>query len=362
MQVLYITYIDFEKTESGSSLRPKMMYQAFKDIGINVKLLTGACGFVNKKTRKQAVKDINLWLDENRPDFCYVENSTYPLMYSCDRRLLSRIYKMEIPIGYFFRDAYYRFPIEFPPRSGFINFIKRQILLMMYKRDEKLINRIASLVYLPSLEMNKYLGFKIVKALPPAGTNHLNESKDQREGRTAIYVGGLSGYYKIDEVLCAFERLNRESLYRLILVCRESEYKKTNIDESNFHWLEVCHTSGEGLVPLYRRASFALICSDSSYEYNTFAVSVKLYEYMSYGLPILGITKGEMARVIGEYDLGLVVEKNVEKIEDGIKTLSRIEINNIYRNNVEKALINNNLWTHRAKEVVNDLNKKSKNP
>ena len=39
MKLLYITYIDFGDFRSGSSVRPQMMYRAFKELGCEIKLL-----------------------------------------------------------------------------------------------------------------------------------------------------------------------------------------------------------------------------------------------------------------------------------------------------------------------------------
>ena len=57
MLLLYITYIDFGEFRSGSSVRPQMMYQAFEDLGWEVKLLQTQ---QNKRAqRKAAVEEIN---------------------------------------------------------------------------------------------------------------------------------------------------------------------------------------------------------------------------------------------------------------------------------------------------------------
>ena len=39
--ILYITFVDFNEQKSGSSVRPKKMYDAFIRLGIKIKLLEG---------------------------------------------------------------------------------------------------------------------------------------------------------------------------------------------------------------------------------------------------------------------------------------------------------------------------------
>jgi len=54
--MLFVSFIDFGSFESGSSVRPQQIYQAFLDLGYEVKLL---CGAQNKREeRTQKVKKI----------------------------------------------------------------------------------------------------------------------------------------------------------------------------------------------------------------------------------------------------------------------------------------------------------------
>ena len=70
LQILYITYVDFEKATSGSAVRPGKMYRAFLEEGHEVKLLTGSQDRVHREKRRSAVAEISAWLDGNRPDLC----------------------------------------------------------------------------------------------------------------------------------------------------------------------------------------------------------------------------------------------------------------------------------------------------
>ena len=58
-KILYITYIDFGKMTSGSAVRPQRMYQAFREIGAEVTLLSGSQELSNKEERKKNVEQIS---------------------------------------------------------------------------------------------------------------------------------------------------------------------------------------------------------------------------------------------------------------------------------------------------------------
>ena len=105
--VLFITYIDFEEFYSGSQVRPQKMYEAFKNLGYEVKLLE--CQQNRFSERKKAVKDINKWLNNNKPDFCYIESPSGPIFNFADFQLIKRISKAGIKIGFYYRDLYWLF-------------------------------------------------------------------------------------------------------------------------------------------------------------------------------------------------------------------------------------------------------------
>lgn len=113
MNILYITYVDMNNITSGSSVRPVRMYQAFLDEGHSVKLLSGQCGRNDEPARKKAVLEIMDWLENHRPDLCYIESPTYPIMFQCDYDLIRKLHKMHVSTGYFCRS----FPLlgKIPP-------------------------------------------------------------------------------------------------------------------------------------------------------------------------------------------------------------------------------------------------------
>ena len=77
LKILYITFTDFGELASGSSVRPFRIYNALVNLGHEVKLLEGQQN--RRKERRVKVKEIIDWLDENRPDICYVEPPSGPL-------------------------------------------------------------------------------------------------------------------------------------------------------------------------------------------------------------------------------------------------------------------------------------------
>lgn len=356
MKVLYINYIDTRMGLSGAEVRPLKILNAFYEAGYEVISLTG------EQTLSQRKKDINnFWnevkgLKSDSNTICYIESPTYPIWRSKDRKLIREIHKKGIPIGYFYRDFYRKFSDQFHRRKGFIGRLKEFALdFLQWKTDKTL--ECCDIIYFPSDEASKLFNFKTKISLPPAGTNSIISHK--QKNNTGIYVGGIAEHYDVDLLLNTYESLYKEDdSFHLILVCRKEEWNEFNHPCKHAEWLEVHHTSKEGLITLYNRASLAFVCPNMSFPYNSFAVSVKIFEYISYGLPIVGINCNAMANIIKEYNLGVVSEPEILSFANAIKKIIvDDDTYNDYCENVKQSLLNNHLWSHRVKKIVEDLSR-----
>lgn len=63
-------------------------------------------------------------------------------------------------------------------------------------------------------------------------------------------------------------------------------------------WLTVRHLSSEEARPLLAQAAAGLLVGRSPHPYNDIAVSVKLFEYMSYGLPMVYVRNAPTQRIL----------------------------------------------------------------
>ena len=124
MKVLYIVLNDLSRKDSGSGIRPNCMLEAFRARGHELYVLSGSQNIKDGKTRREAVRKAKQWVEENNPDFCYIESSTYPIIHSCDYSMIRYLAKKKIPSSYFYRDIYRVFPELFQTRKGVANEIK----------------------------------------------------------------------------------------------------------------------------------------------------------------------------------------------------------------------------------------------
>jgi len=349
MKILYITFIDFSKDSSGSTVRPHMMYQAFLDLGLEVKLLEGQQN--KRQERKQKVKEILQWLKTNRPDICYVETPSGPFFNSIDLKLLKTVKKMKVPIGLFYRDAYWKFRDLFP-----MPLWKSVALYFMHKRDLKLFSKVCDYLYFPSSSFAKLFDnykFKNVKNLYPGGVDKIFAQNNFNK-KCFFYVGGTSKRYGGLKLIKVFEKINEnEIVANLIFISQETaDFSRYNY---NYPWLEIIHTFDRQLIEeKYCKATYAMIPFEID-EYSNLTMPLKLFEYLGYGVPVLSTNCQEISKFVNENECGLICDDSVDALIDIINNGMDSEEKYLeYKKNAINVG-NINRWIDRAETVVKDL-------
>ena len=313
MKILYITYIDFDGSgKSGSSVRPQKMYKAFLNLGLDVKLLE--CQQNKFKERRKKVREILEWLDNNTPDICYIESPSGPIFNQIDLKLINKVNKMGVPIAYFYRDAFWLFPEMYKE----IRYIKKKIIFLMNRFQLPFLEKKCDVLFFPTKSTQcifKKFNIHTAGVLPPASeviqTCEVSKKGDRNideEEHTCIYVGGVSYFYGTDILLEAFKILNKQNnKYRLILACRVEDFQKFFTEFIEYPWLHVVHASGDALKKYYNQADVSIIPIKKS-RYSNVAMSVKTFEYIGYGLPIIATNLTEMGEFVRKNKIGIVCE------------------------------------------------------
>lgn len=355
MRIIFISYVDTECTDSGSSVRPLRMLEAFKESGHDVVVLTGSQMASNRKAK---IREVLQKIQEKPVDLCYIESSTYPIMLHKDRKLIKVLCHMGIPTGYFYRDFYRKFPELFPRRKGFVNGLKEFYIDIMQWLTDRVL-RYCDIVYFPSDKSHNLFSYRDMRTLPPAGEYKISDFNHSYN--TIIYVGGVTELYDFDTLIRAMKIVYKQNkMIKLIVVCREKEWNKIKHKYYDISWMEIYHTSGTGLEPLYRKADIGILTKKRN-EYNEMAVSVKLFEYISYGLPVISTHSETTDKIINDLKIGITVEDNEKAIANGIEQLLCYQKKYMeYCENIKYALKNSCQWKHRVEQVIHDLIMKNK--
>ena len=353
MKVLYIVLNSLNRKDSGSGIRPNCMLQALKDRGHEVYVCSGSQDIRDGASRKAAVMKARAWVEENNPDFCYIESSTYPIIHHCDYSMIRYLVRKKIPTSYFYRDVYRKFPELFQTRKGWKNEVKEFFLRQLQKYTDHVLHKI-KVVYFPGQGYADCFRFKRAELLPPAGEVCFPETF--ANSNTCIYVGGITELYGFPLMMDAFRILNKDGIrFKLILVCREKEFKQFYKEPDVPQWLEVHHVSGDDLIPLYHRADLGLL----ALRYNDYAhlqIGIKLFQYVGYGLPVLSTNVHTMAKIIEENGFGEVAEDNAADYAAAIeRMLTDREKLDYYRRTMRHNMETKHLWVHRIDKIVEDM-------
>lgn len=342
---------------AASRLRPLRMRQAFEEIGYEVVDVSGTVA-----QRRAALRALKRALaGGERPDFLYSENSTQPNLLATSIRTgvaplldysimrLARRYR--ITVGVFYRDAYWRVP-ALRERGVYrrCSDALQRVDLAGYKRNKVHF-------FLPSRPMSALVGLGAddsFSALPPAGDpGRLLPLPLAGEELRLIYVGGLGGHYDLDSFLTA---LASTPSVRLDLVTRPQQWEQARAGDERLRSPAITahHLSAGELAPLYARAHAAVLLVTPT-EYREIAVPVKLFEYLSYGRPVM-VTRGtEVGRIVEANGAGWVVDDDPRAIGDLLARLRDHPEEVAERAEAARRAASQNTWAERARTVAKVL-------
>jgi glycosyltransferase involved in cell wall biosynthesis len=344
VNILFHTPQTLDKLDSGSSVRPAKMIDAFEQLGYNVDTVTGG-----SEERREQIKNIRR---NNRGyEFCYSEPTAWPLHPLVDYRLYWYLQSNSISTGIFYRDIYWKFPKLFD-NSG----LKYWELQLRYRLDLAVMKRIGDVIYTPSTSFGEHLETPTTP-LPPGGIDQTSTSKSSTQLQRLIYVGGASRRYGSELLSKAHKIAAADQNITLDLVTRKSEYQSlpTQVRQRfQSDSVSVHHASGDDLISLYKRADAGIIPLIPS-SYNNIAIPVKLYEYLSYGLPVITTDLNEVASFVQSTDCGVVCNADPDDLAQAIVTLSKNsqEYQRKKQNTIQT--LKENRWIDRAKKVASDL-------
>lgn len=237
-----------------------------------------------------------------------------------DFAFLSRLRRSGIPVGLFYRDIHWRFPMYGKELSA----VRRRAAIAMYHYDLAAYGHCLDVIFLPSLQMADHVnlpGNVTLAELPPGHDIAEEPTEAPAHPLSLFYVGGFGDNYRMDRLLEAVHRLAQVHL----TVCtrpEEWEAARPRVQQWLGDNLEVVHAQGSRqLAPYFARCNVATLAVEPQ-PYWTFAAPLKLYEYIGNGKPILA-SQGTLAgsRVADE-GLGWTVPYTVEALADTLRGLS----------------------------------------
>lgn len=348
--IFFLNY-GFKDLEKGSEVRPYKMYQSFLHLGYEVDLIAGT-------PEERIAKYKEVLASGHKYAFCYAEASTYPLNPVYDYRVLLGIRRCSIPIGLYYRDAYWKFEDYFRRKGR-----KRLELLLRYHLDLLLFSQIASVMFFPTESLSDLFKFRIPKIMLPPGGEYKPLERVITRPLRAVYVGGVNHRYGTELMLKALQLVNREKENIILdLVCRRYE-----LDDLPQHiqvlmqtpWVKIHHISGDDLMPIYANCQISLLPLIKD-DYNDLAFPVKLMEYLSFGLPVVATHCKEMSKFIERNECGIICRDDVQPMADALNLLlNKPDMIKLLSTHAIRTILNGNSWDDRTRYVAEILDKKT---
>lgn len=346
----------------GSALRPNQMLKAFKDIGYEVSIVAGY-----SKERKACISKIREDIQNGvKYDFVYSESVNDPTLMSdkdhfprhpfMDFNFLKFCGKHNIPVGLFYRDVYWKFPLFRETCSP----LKQIILKPMFAYDLVKYRKCLNLLYLPTMRMQRYaLPNFPSRALPPGGILRQDTYEKKKAQAKSIkklsifYVGSLSALYDNRFLFQAVKET--DDVY--LTVCthqKQWESIKTSYEAYMCDRIEVIHKSGDALRPYYETADIAAYCLNHD-KYLDMAMPIKVFEAISYGTPLLTTNIFSIAELVRKENIGWVTETSVEGIKCILEHLKSHPEEIVQKTENTILAAQRNTWQCRALQVAKEL-------
>jgi len=336
--ILFIAYYSLDSIKSGPKVRINALSLAFKQ---SCKLI-----FING-TATQRIKKYFKIIFNNKlqiVDNIYIEPST-STAWPGDLLFLLYLKYKKVNISIYIRDAYPKFPdfwkelnfYQYPLYWGWF------ISIWFYLK-------IADISYYPTSTLMCLFNHKNADLLPPGCNSLINNFSI--ESKSILYAGSISRRYGI-EVLVDMMRKLRENdeMYQLTLVTtsivNSAIFEELGIKVSQKSLSETMKGEDKYFISIIPRIKN---------DYNDLALPIKLFDYMSYGLPVIASDCEEQQSFIRNNDVGYVCNcspidfaSNIIRLHSEKKLLKR------YHSNVIKLIETKHSWKHRVEMILKDF-------
>ena len=286
-------------------------------------------------------------------DGIYVETSTF-LPAESDIAVLGLARALGIGVLTYVRDAYQLFPEDYPRDTA-----KRRLAAAAFVPAVRALRAVSSSMAFPTAGLaHAVLGSdaNTTVLLPPGAPAPVSVPRAPTANRM-LYVGDARlPAHGADRLIAAMEiaRAGGADL-ELDIVSRPGQ------DPATPHppWMRVHRGEGPDIHALLP-AVVATVIPRPQTRYNDLALPIKLFDYLSYGRPLIVTDCTEQARVVAEADAGIVASDDPPALAAAIARVASAKPEQIARwSSGAAAAARTASWEDRARRIVNVLTSSS---
>lgn len=246
-----------------------------------------------------------------RLDGIYVESSSF-LPAELDIGFLALARLLRIPVITYVRDAYQLFD-DYGRAAG----LRGRLGRWLFRPAIEALGAVSTRLAFPTRGLAEaVLGSRAADAiLLPPGSPRPVEVERQPGAKRLLFVGDARlPAQGADRLLSAVELARGRGVdIGLTIVCRPGQEPP----EPHPEWLELARADGDEIHALLPDV-LATVIPRPRNAYNDLALPIKLFDYLSYGRPLLVTDCVEQARVVTEAEAGIVTADDSEALAEGI--------------------------------------------
>lgn len=276
-------------------------------------------------------------------DGIYVESSTF-LPAETDLAFLALARALGIPVLTYVRDAYQLFPDYYTADT-----LRRRASAAAFRPMIRALRAVSSRLATPTAGLAAAIGVPDAVLLPPGSPPPVDVPRAPG-ANTLLFVGDARlPAHGADRLIQAVEKARATGIgVELIIVCRPGQEPPT----PHPAWLHVERAEGSEVHALLPRVAATVIPRPRN-AYNDLALPIKLFDYLSYGRPLIVTDCTEQARIVREGDAGLVTRDAPTELAEAIATVMQSSDERLdgWSANARTAAREAS-WTRRAQAVL----------
>ncbi len=344
-RVIFLAMYAMDRIDTGPTVRLYHLRRALTQLA-EVDFIAG-----ERRERRQAIRQ---YLKSGKVEGAaglYIEASTSWCTLE-DLQLMAACRRAGVPVLVWIPDAYQLYP---ETRVG-IPFHKRWGSYFLWRLSTWGYFRTADAIAVQSKSFGKL--FKRPRhlrqiILNPAATPL--EVPPISSGADALLYTGNAGQSRFGvELLVEAAEIARRRLpgLRLLLVCPHSGLPPKSL-YAHRPWIEVMSLTTDEIITLLPQVR-VLVNPLRDAPYHRLQIPTKVMDYLGYGRPILATDLPEVARVIRDNGVGLVVPDTAQGLADGILRLFTTDLDELNQmgQNALHAVREKHSWQHRARQIL----------
>jgi len=245
-------------------------------------------------------------------DGIYVESSSF-LPAETDIAFLGLARALRIPVLTYIRDAYQLFD-DYAPRRG----LRARLGSAAFRPMLGALGTVSSRLAFPTAGLAHAVGVEDPVLLPPGSPRPVTVAALPTAHRLLFVGDARLPAHGADRLIAAVALAREQGAdVELMVVCRPGQEPPGDVPG----WLTIERAEGDRIHDLLP-GTMATVIPRPRNAYNDIALPIKLFDYLSYGRPLLVTDCLEQAAVVRDADAGLVVGDAVEALADGIIRLA----------------------------------------